>query len=74
MNNTTTASVPVTVNAAEKPIETQKEEIVKKIMDLAKDPTNNAAELAQLATKYDELDKLDAAQKTEAKKQEEAIQ
>ena len=67
MNNTATASASVTVNAAEKPIEEQKEEIVQKITDLAKDPTNNAAELAQLATKYAELEKLDVAQKTEAK-------
>ncbi len=74
MNNTATASASVTVNTAEKPIEEQKEEIVQKITDLAKDPTNNAAELAQLATKYAELEKLDVAQKTEAKKQEEAIQ
>lgn len=74
MGDTATASAPITVNTAEKPIEEQKEELVGKITDLAKDPVNNSAELAQLAMKYADLEKLDIAQKAEVKKEEETIQ
>lgn len=57
MDNKTTTSETFDASTNEQPIEEQQKEIMEKIMELAKDPTKNATELAQLATKYAELEK-----------------
>ncbi len=74
MDNKTTSSKNFSANTNEKPIEEQQKEIMEKIMDLAKDPTKNVAELAQLAVQYADLEKLDTEQKAEEQKNIQAEQ
>ncbi len=74
MDNKTTSGKNFNENTNEKPIEEQQKEIMEKIMDLAKDPTKNAAELAQLAVQYADLEKLDTEQKAEEQKNIQAEQ